>query len=521
MIDTAPAVRRVVDPLKEFLHAEAAGGLVLLAATVAALGWANSPLANAYEALWGHELALGIGPVVITESLRHWVNDGLITLFFFVVGLEIKRELVTGELREPRRAALPAVAALGGMVVPAAVFLLVNTGGQDARGWGIPIATDTAFALGVLALLGSRVPAAAKLFLLALAIVDDIFAITVVAVFYSDQVTLEWLAIALCGLALVVALRQLGVRAISAYVPLGLLVWAATLQSGVHATIAGVALGLLTPARPVRGRPILEDLERRLHPVSSYLVVPVFALANAGVLLDGDALRAAVASPVARGVALGLLVGKVVGITGASMAAVRLRVGTLPEGLSIRHVVGLAALAGIGFTVSLFVAELAYAGSGLVELAKVGILAGSLVSGLVGAVLLGITGRRGGAEYLGSGEVPVRLASQTSSSVGLIAGCSILAGLPNGSAGSRPGPPRFETARAEKRSLRLASTRLISPCHAVRIGWTATLAGLCRVILGTTTVSTPSSTLACTISGVATVGNATDRRNEPPGRSNW
>ena len=408
MIDTTPAVRRVVDPLKEFLHAEAAGGLALLAATVAALGWANSPLAGAYEALWGHELTLGIGPAAITENLRHWVNDGLITLFFFVVGLEIKRELVTGELREPRRAALPALAAMGGMVVPAAVFLLLNAGGQDASGWGIPIATDTAFALGVLALLGSRVPATAKLFLLALAIVDDIFAITVVAVFYSGEVSVEWLAIALCGLALVVVLRRFGVRAISAYVPLALLVWAATLQSGVHATIAGVVLGLLTPARPVRGRPVLEQLERRLHPVSSYLVVPVFALANAGVLLNADALRAAVASPVARGVALGLLVGKVVGITGASVAAVRLRVGTLPAGLSIRHVIGLAALAGIGFTVSLFVAELAYAGSGLVELAKVGILGGSLVSGLAGAALLATTGRRGAGVRPGSAEVPER-----------------------------------------------------------------------------------------------------------------
>ncbi|HKP99469.1 MAG TPA: Na+/H+ antiporter NhaA [Actinomycetes bacterium] len=410
MIDTAPVVRRVVDPLKEFLHAEAASGLVLLAATGAAVGWANSPLANAYEALWGHELTLGFGPVVITENLRQWVNDGLITLFFFVVGLEIKRELVTGEMREPRRAALPALAALGGMVVPAAVFLLVNADGQDARGWGIPIATDTAFALGVLALLGSRVPTTAKMFLLALAIVDDIFAITVVAVFYSGEITVEWLAIALSGVALVVVLRWFGVCAISAYLPLGLLVWAATLHSGVHATIAGVAFGLLTPARPVRGRPVLEQLERRLHPVSSYLVVPVFALANAGVLLNVDALRAAVASPVARGVALGLLVGKVIGITGASVAAVRLRIGTLPEGLTIRHVVGLAALAGIGFTVSLFVAELAYAGNGLIELAKVGILVGSLVSGMAGAALLMRTGRPGGGVRPGSGEVPARLA---------------------------------------------------------------------------------------------------------------
>lgn len=237
-------------------------------------------------------------------------------------------------------------------------------------------------------MLGSRVPAGAKLFLLTLAIVDDILAITVIAVFYSDQIAVGWLAVAVGGLAGVVTLQRLGVRAVGAYVPLGMLVWLATLESGVHATIAGVALGLATPARPVRGRPVLQQLEHRLHPVSSYLVVPVFALANAGVPLGAEALRAAAASPVAWGVAVGLLAGKLLGVTVASVAAMRLRLGALPNDLSMRHVVGLGALAGVGFTVSLFVAELAYAGGGLVGLAKVGILAGSLASGLAGAALL-------------------------------------------------------------------------------------------------------------------------------------
>jgi Na+:H+ antiporter, NhaA family len=222
-------------------------------------------------------------------------------LFFFVVGLEIKRELVVGELREPRRASLPVLAALGGVVVPAGIFLLLNAGGQGASGWGIPMATDIAFAVGVLAVLGSRVPAGAKVFLLTLAIVDDILAITVIAVFYTGQLAVAWVAVAAAGMVLVLLLRQLGVRAISAYVPLGVLVWLATLESGVHATIAGVALGLATPARPVGGRPVLEQLQHRLHPLSSYLVIPLFALANAGVPLGGDALGRAARSPVAWG----------------------------------------------------------------------------------------------------------------------------------------------------------------------------------------------------------------------------
>ena len=391
MIDTAPvrAVRRVVDPLKEFLHAEAAGGLVLLAATAVALVWANTPLGGVYEALWNAGLTIGVGDLAITESLRHWISDGLMVVFFFVVGLEIKRELTTGELRGRHRAGVPALAAVGGMVVPAAIFLGLNAGGAGAGGWGIPVATDTAFALGVLALLGSRVPASAKLFLLTMAIIDDILAITTVAVFYSTHISLGWLAVAAAGMAAIFGLRRLGVARVAAYVPLGVLVWAATLQSGVHATIAGVVLGLATPARPIRGRAVLEGLERRLHPVSSYLVVPLFALANAGLPLGGGALGAAVASPVAWGVGLGLVAGKLVGVTGATLAAVRLRVGRLPEGLGVRQVVGLAALAGIGFTVSLFITELAYpAAGGLGGVAKTGILAGSLLSGLLGTTLL-------------------------------------------------------------------------------------------------------------------------------------
>jgi NhaA family Na+:H+ antiporter len=253
------------------------------------------------------------------------------------------------------------------------------------------MATDIAFAIGVLAVLGSRVPAGAKVFLLTLAIVDDILAITVIAVFYTSQLAVGWVAVAAAGMVLVLVLRRLGVAAVSAYVPLGVLVWLATLESGMHATIAGVALGLATPARPVAGRPVLEQLQHRLHPLSSYLVVPLFALANAGVPLGADAVGRAAGSSVAWGVTLGLVAGKLLGVAGASLVAVRLRLGALPDDMTMGHVLGLAALAGIGFTVSLFIAELAYPGSDLVDLAKVGILAGSLVSGLVGAGLL-ITG---------------------------------------------------------------------------------------------------------------------------------
>ncbi len=382
---TPPAGRR---SLLQFIATQNASAVVLLGATIAALVWANSPWWETYEHVWETPLVVRFGEAEFGMSLRHWINDGLMALFFFVVGLEIKRELVVGELRDPRRASLPVLAALGGVVVPAGIFLLLNVGGQGARGWGIPMATDIAFAIGVLAVLGSRVPAGAKVFLLTLAIVDDILAITVIAVFYTSQLAVGWLAVAAGGMALVFVLRRLGVRAISAYVPLGVLVWLATLESGVHATIAGVALGLATPARSVKGRPVLEQLQHRLHPLSSYLVIPLFALANAGVPLGADALERAAGSPVAWGVALGLLAGKVLGVAGASLAAVRLRLGSLPDDLTMRHVLGLAALAGIGFTVSLFIAELAYPGSDLIDLAKVGILAGSLASGLAGAALL-------------------------------------------------------------------------------------------------------------------------------------
>ena len=387
--------KRVVDPLAEFLREEAAGGLVLLAATVVALVWANTPARDAYEDLWHTELTLGAGSVAITEDLRHGVNDALMALFFFVVGLEIKRELVVGELRDRRAAALPALAAIGGVVLPAAVFLAIAGGGEAASGWAIPMATDIAFAIGVLALLGDRVSDGVKLLLLAIAVVDDIIAITVIAIFYADDVSLGWLAAAAAMLALVVLQRRLGITRVLAYVPAGVMLWVATHESGVHATVAGVVLGLLTPTGEVGGRQVLEELEHRLHHVTSFVAVPLFALANAGVYLGGGALGDAAGARVAWAIAAGLVIGKLAGIAGATFAGLRTDVGSLPDGVSRAQVWGVAALGGIGFTVSLFIAGLAFDSTRLQEQAKIGIFAGTLISGAIGAGVLWLHARRG------------------------------------------------------------------------------------------------------------------------------
>jgi NhaA family Na+:H+ antiporter len=296
--------------LRAFLRMEASGGIVLVAAALVAVVWANSPAGDLYQAIWHIELRLGVGRFSLVEDLRHWVNDALMVLFFFVVGLEIKREVVTGELRDPRAATLPAVAALGGVVLPALLFLGLVGSGPGSRGWGIPMATDIAFAVGVLALLGDRVPGGAKLLLLSIAIVDDILAIGVIAVVYTQAVSLAWLAAAVGLLGLVAVLRRVGVVDVWPYVVVGVAVWLATFESGVHATIAGVALGLLTPAGEVGGRPVLQELEQRLHPVSAFVVVPLFALANAGVDLRGGALQAASQGRVALAVAVALLVAR-------------------------------------------------------------------------------------------------------------------------------------------------------------------------------------------------------------------
>jgi NhaA family Na+:H+ antiporter len=422
-----PLARRVVQPLQEFLSEETASALLLLAAALVALAWVNSPWQDGYERLWTTELGVRLGSFEIVEDLRHWVNDGLMTLFFLVVGLEIKRELTTGELRDPRAAAVPVIAALGGMVVPALLYLALNAGGDGARGWGIPMATDIAFALGVLTLAARAAPASLKPFLLTLAIVDDIGAITVIAIFYTDDLNVAALLIALALLVLVVLLQRIEVRAAAVYVGLGICVWLAVLESGVHPTIAGVALGLLTPSVPFqRPRAVSEEahrtadetvddphppdadahhwlrlatlsreavsplarVEAALHPWTSSVIVPLFALANAGIVLSREVIAGAAGSAVTLGVVLGLVVGKLAGITLATELTVRARLGRLPEGAGRRHLVGVAAVAGIGFTVSLFITELAFPGGELEDLAKVGVFAASILAGVLAFAIL-------------------------------------------------------------------------------------------------------------------------------------
>ncbi|MGH8984536.1 MAG: Na+/H+ antiporter NhaA [Acidimicrobiia bacterium] len=388
-----PGGRRLPPIGDEFVSIEALGGLALLGSAIAALVWANVA-SNSYADAWHTNLTLGIGELTITEDLRGWVNDGLMAIFFFVVGLEIKRELLEGDLRDRKTAALPALAALGGMVLPAVLFLALNPGAPARDGWAIPVATDIAFAVGVLALLGPRCPKGLKLFLLTLAIVDDIGAILVIAVFYSNGVSGAWLGGAAATLLVFFLLQRLGIRTPFAYILPAVVLWVCMLESGVHATIAGVVLGLLAPNQEWRGQPLIGRLERDIHPWTSFVIVPVFALANAGVDLGGGVLGDALGSRVTLGVVVGLVVGKTLGISAAVAAAVRFRLGRLPPGVRPRHIVGVAAVAGIGFTVSLFIAELSFDGTKQLADAKIGILGASVLSGLLGSLFLVRRSRR-------------------------------------------------------------------------------------------------------------------------------
>lgn len=429
-----PVPRRLLTPLRRFMQLEVASGSVLLAASVIALVWANLGTAS-YERVWTTGVTVAIGDWRITEDLLHVVNDGLMTIFFLVIGLEVKRELVLGELSTVRAALLPAFAALGGVIVPALIFVGMTAADGSAAGWGIPIATDVAFALAALAALGRRVPRSLMAFLLGVAVVDDVVAILVVALAYTSRLSPLWLALAGIGLLAMWIARELGVRHLGIYLLLGALVWYAVFRSGVHATIAGVAIALLTPVRPYEDPAAvsreavltadhtddhsalpdgdarqwrrlawlsreaispLSRLEHALHPWSSFVVLPVFALANAGVVLDADSLRAAGRHPVALAAALALVVGKAVGLTAGTALAVRLGLSRLPRRARWRHIVGVGLLAGIGFTVSLFIAGLAYDDPALVSSAKLGVLTGSVAAAALGALTLRLVARRGG-----------------------------------------------------------------------------------------------------------------------------
>ncbi len=419
MSTLAPAVRT-------FLATESGSALALLAATVLALVWANSPWRDAYTALLHTPAGVSLGDGGLVLDLQHWVNDAAMALFFAVVGLEINREVTRGELRDPRTVAVPALGALGGLLVPVAVFLLVEGGGEAAHGWGVVMSTDTAFLVGVLALFGPRCPDRLRLFLLTLAIVDDIGAITAMAVFYTDDVDLRALAAAGVLVLVLLALRLRRVWQLTPYVVVGLALWGVVLASGVHATIAGVLVGLLVPtslpqdgrreAVAVHARRFLDEggadrehaaeragraavatgdrLQRVLHPWSAYVVVPLFGLANAGVRLDPATLADAFGSRLTIAVAVALVVGNAVGITGMATLALRLGLGELPGRVRWGHLVGGAVLAGIGFTISLFIAQLAFDDPVQLEHAKIGVLAGSVVAAVAGSLLLRWLGER-------------------------------------------------------------------------------------------------------------------------------
>lgn len=428
-----PLIQPMMEPFQRFIHAQSTGGVLLLAATVVAMIWANSPWAESYETFWNLPVSLVVGSHALTEPLLEWINDGLMAMFFFVIGLEIKREILVGELASFRQAALPLTAALGGAMLPAALYLALNTTGPGAPGWGIPMATDIAFALGILALLGRRVPLALKVFLTALAIADDLMAVLVIALFYTS--TISWLSLGVGAvfLALLIAANLAGVRHPLVYSVLGIGgLWLAFLLSGVHATIAGVVAAMTIPARTrltgreflARGKVLLErfeqamspekpplanrerqqiahhmktavqqvetplqQLEHALHPWVTVVVMPVFALANAGIRLDAD-IGAMLINPVALGVILGLLVGKPVGIVLSSWLVIRGGLATLPSGVSWPHLWAVGCLAGIGFTMSLFITGLAFTHGPSLMSAKVGILAASTTAGTIGWLFL-------------------------------------------------------------------------------------------------------------------------------------
>ena len=402
-------------PLRSFLSTEAGSAGLLLAATAIALVWANSPLSDSYQSLWSTDLSIRIGSNELSLDLAHWVDDGLMAAFFFVIGLEIRRELSMGELTERRRLAIPGIAAVGGMVVPALLYLALNPSGEAANGWGVVIGTDTAFLLGALALVGPDCPTQLRVFLLTLTIADDIAAIAVIGAVYSDSIDLVAVAVGAACLVIIVALGRLRVWRGSVYAIVGAVLWVAAVESGLHPTIAGMAAGLLITARPpereqvehaasrfraFRQSPLPdvgyeakqslqkavslnERLQTAMHPWTSFVIVPIFALANAGVDLRDGVLGDALTSPVTWGVVLGLVVGKLAGIGAGALGAVRLGLGRLPQGVGSGQVVGGAALSGIGFTVSLLIAGLAFDSPALHDEATVGVL-------MAGAIAIGV-----------------------------------------------------------------------------------------------------------------------------------
>jgi NhaA family Na+:H+ antiporter len=431
------AFDKVLTPLEDFIHRQTTSGVLLMLCAIVALYLANSHWSEAYFKLLQVPFTIGFPGFQLSKSLHHWINDGLMAIFFFVVGLELKREILVGELADIKQAMFPIIAAIGGMVVPVAIYISINPEGQAFNGWGIPMATDIAFALGALALLGRRIPANLLTFLVALAIVDDLGAVVVIALFYTDTINLPALITAGVMLGILISLNLGGIRRPLPYILFGIVLWIAMLKSGVHATLAGIFLAFTIPMRPkydparfiqqiqekltqIKGAFQKEDnivknhelrsrvqalgegvqlvqapaqlLERKLHLPSAYLVIPIFALANAGIPIDFSALGATITHPVSIGIASGLVLGKLIGIVGFSWLAVQLRMVSLPPGLNFKHIIGVGLMGGIGFTMSIFIAELGFVNAPAeLLMAKSGVLLASLIAGLSGFVWLYLT----------------------------------------------------------------------------------------------------------------------------------
>lgn len=428
------AFSKVLSPFEEFIHRQTTSAVLLMICAAAALLVANSPLRDAYHHFLSQPLTVGIEGFMLSKSVHHWINDGLMALFFFVIGLELKREILVGELSDLKLAMLPIIAAVGGMLVPVAIYISINPAGHTFSGWGIPMATDIAFALGVLSLLGSRIPKNLLTFLVALAIVDDLGAVIVIALFYTETLNLSALTVVLLMMGLLIVLNLGGIRRALPYILFGIVLWVAMLKSGIHATLAGIFLAFTIPMRPKydperffqRVQEMIERiklahrkenniikndelrsrvqslehgvrlvqapaqvLEHKLHLPSAYLIIPIFSFANAGIPIDWSSFDSLISNPVSLAVVLGLTLGKLLGIAGFSWVAVKLGVTTLPHGLNFHHIIGVGFMGGIGFTMSIFIAEL-----GFVQyppeliMAKTGILAASVIAGVLGFIWL-------------------------------------------------------------------------------------------------------------------------------------
>jgi len=434
------AFKLVLTPLEEFIHRQTTSGILLMLCAIAALYIANSQWSEAYHHLLEMPFTIGVEGFQLSKSVHHWINDGLMALFFFVVGLELKREMLVGELADPKQAMLPIIAATGGMLMPALIYMGINPEGHTFNGWGIPMATDIAFALGALALLGSRVPKNLLTFLVALAIVDDLGAVTVIALFYTEELNLAALTTAAAMLAILITFNRGGVRWPLPYILIGIVLWVAMLKSGVHATLAGIFLAFTIPMRPkydpqrflthidqmvkqirqayqLEGNIVINDelrsrvqalgegarlvqapaqiLERKMHLPSAYLVIPIFSLANAGIPIDWSSLGSIITHPVSVGITAGLVVGKLLGIVGFCWVAVKLGLTRLPYGLNFKHIVGVGFMGGIGFTMSIFIAELGFAHHPQdLLMAKTGILLASTLAGVSGFIWLYLTSRK-------------------------------------------------------------------------------------------------------------------------------